>query len=53
VEIRIVGIEGKFIKSFCATPGKRLIIGNELKPGIYLAEIKQGNNTRLIKLIKN
>jgi len=53
VSLRIMDVLGRVIetKANIAETGN-LIFGNNLRPGAYLAEITQGTNRRVIKLIK-
>ena len=53
VQIIVYDVAGKPIKTFERSDIKQQIrFGEDLRPGIYLAEITQGNNRRTIKLVK-
>jgi len=45
-------IMGRVIKQIEKTDGQPIRFGEDLKTGIYMAEIRQGINRRTIKLIK-
>lgn len=49
--IKITNSIGQVVQYF-QTGNKNITIGKELKPGIYVVEIKQGENNQAIKLIK-
>lgn len=49
--IRITNSLGQVVKTL-KTGNKNIRLGEDLKPGIYMVEIKQGENSQTIKLIK-
>jgi Concanavalin A-like lectin/glucanases superfamily/Secretion system C-terminal sorting domain len=53
INIRITDIAGKLITQITNAPSnKEIKVGESFTPGIYLAEIKAGENRKIIKLIK-
>ena len=51
--VRIMDISGRVIKVFTeVSPGQTLEIGAEYRPGVYIAEVTQGDRRKQIKLIK-
>ena len=53
VSLKIMDVLGRVIETRVnITESNNLIFGNDLRPGAYLAEITQGTNRRVIKLIK-
>lgn len=52
VQVIVRNVNGQLVKKYINTPGQLLAIGNDWKAGVYFAEVKQGNENRVIKLIK-
>jgi hypothetical protein len=51
VNVRVFDILGRLVSTFKTTTGT-VMFGSDLKAGIYIAEIVQGNTRQTIKLIK-
>jgi hypothetical protein len=53
ISIRLIDVAGRVVEVRKNLSGNQTLrIGNNLKPGLYFAEIRQGNSTRQIKLLK-
>jgi len=53
ISVRIIDIAGRVMETKINISGSQALkFGNNLKPGLYVAEIRQGNETRQIKLLK-
>jgi len=53
ISVRLIDVAGRIIETRNNLSGGQLVrIGNNLKAGLYIAEIRQGNSTRQIKLLK-
>lgn len=53
VSVRVMDLSGKIVTvSNTLLKGSVIRIGNELKPGTYIAEIMQGTNRQVVKLVK-
>ena len=52
VSIRLLAISGKVIQKLTGTPGQIFRIGDGLLPGIYIAELSQGKEKVMVKLVK-
>jgi hypothetical protein len=52
VVVRILDVQGRFIKSVKVAPYQTVNIGSELKSGSYLLEVKQGNNVKTTRVMK-
>ena len=52
VTVTLFDFSGRKIKQFKTNPGQIITTGGELIPGIYIAEIIQGNDKKTVKLIK-
>jgi hypothetical protein len=52
VTVRIMDLTGKVMKSFKGTYDQLFHVGDELKPGMYIAEVIQGTQKAIVKLVK-
>ncbi|MES2774083.1 MAG: HYR domain-containing protein [Bacteroidota bacterium] len=52
VVVRLFDVAGRVIKVIKADVGQTVFLGRELMPGAYLAEITNGRNKKVLKLIK-
>jgi hypothetical protein len=53
IVVRLIDVAGRVLETRNNLSGSQVIkIGNNLKAGLYIAEIRQGNETRQIKLLK-
>ena len=52
VRVRIMDVQGRMIKSLIAIPYQTINIGNDLKPGVYMVELKQGNEVKTERVVK-
>lgn len=51
--IRVMDMSGNLLSAFTkVAKGNVINLGNELRPGNYLAEVIQGNNRQVVKLVK-
>ena len=52
ITLRVMDISGRLIERRNLTSGQSVGIGDNYRPGLYLAEVQQGNQRKLVKLIK-
>jgi hypothetical protein len=52
VMVRVLDLSGKVMKTFRGTPDQLFRVGDDLKPGMYIAEVMQGGQKTMVKLIK-
>ena len=53
ISVRLIDVAGRVMETRNDLSGSQVIrIGNNLKAGLYIAEIRQGNSTRQIKILK-
>lgn len=52
MHIKIIDATGKTVDKIKMLPFESFRFGNSLKPGIYFAEVSQGMNRQMIKLVK-
>jgi len=52
ITVRILDMQGRMYKTLTVTASSLISIGNDLKAGSYLMEVRQGNNVKTTKLLK-
>jgi hypothetical protein len=52
INARILDVQGRFIKSIIVAPYQTATIGSELKAGVYMVEVKQGNEVMTVRVVK-
>jgi hypothetical protein len=52
LDISVLDVEGRMIKSFKSAPYQTINIGNELKAGVYMVEVLQGNQKKVVRVVK-
>jgi hypothetical protein len=43
---------GKAVKYFTFAPKQTFAIGNDLKSGVYMIEVRQGKHVKTVKVVK-
>ena len=49
---RVFDIQGRLVKSFSFSTDKIFSFGDELKAGVYVVEVREGNNVKTLKVVK-
>jgi hypothetical protein len=52
VQVRMLDARGSILKTITINPSNTLRIGEELRPGVYMFEVRQGANVKVVKAIK-
>ena len=53
ISVRLIDVAGRVMETRNNLSGSQVVrMGNNLKAGLYIAEIRQGNSTRQIKILK-
>ena len=52
INIRVIDLAGRMVKQINAIKGNSARFGEDLKPGTYLLEVRQGNEKQVLKVIK-
>ena len=52
IEVNLLDMSGRLIEKINTTKDKTTRFGEELKPGVYMVEIRQGEQQKTIKVIK-
>jgi len=52
INVRILDVQGRFIKSMTIASHQTISIGSELKAGVYMLEVKQGVEVKTVRLVK-
>jgi archaellum component FlaG (FlaF/FlaG flagellin family) len=50
--VKVIDIQGRMMKSFQANTNQVIAIGNELKPGVYMVEVRLGEEVKTIRAVK-
>jgi len=50
--VKVIDIQGRMIKSFQANTNQVIAIGNELKPGVYMVEVRLGEEVKVVRAVK-
>ena len=52
ISVRILDVQGRFIRSINIEPNATINIGSELKAGAYFIEVKQGKSVKTTRVLK-
>ena len=52
VNVNIFDLQGRKIKSMTSTPNQNTVFGNDLKAGVYMIEVTQGNLVKTMRAVK-
>jgi hypothetical protein len=52
VDLRVLDAQGRVVEQRRVTSGATINLGENYRPGLYVAEVRQGNKTISVKLIK-
>jgi hypothetical protein len=53
IELRVVNANGRIVRIIPSVqPGQTILLGNEYRPGVYFLEMIQGNNRKMVRLMK-
>ncbi len=50
--IKVIDLQGRMMKSFTTNTNQVTAIGNELKSGVYMVEVRVGDEVRVIRAVK-
>ncbi|MBS1741980.1 MAG: T9SS type A sorting domain-containing protein [Bacteroidetes bacterium] len=52
IQVRILDMQGRVVKHFSTRPHELVVVGNELKAGAYLVEVRQGIELKTTKVVR-
>ena len=52
INVSVLDVQGRFIKSIVIAPYQTSTIGSELKAGVYMLEVKQGEVVKTVRVVK-
>jgi hypothetical protein len=52
VVVKVIDLQGRLIGSMITPPNQNLVFGNELAPGMYQVEVKQGATVKTMRVVK-
>jgi hypothetical protein len=50
--VKIIDMQGRLMKSFECNANKVTALGNELKPGVYMVEVRMGNEVKTVRAVR-
>jgi hypothetical protein len=50
--IKVIDLQGRLIKSFECIANQPTAIGNELKPGVYMVEVRMGDEVKTVRAVR-
>jgi hypothetical protein len=52
IALRILDIQGRIIKTISFNSNETIAFGNDLKSGVYMVEVREGNVVKTVRVIK-
>jgi hypothetical protein len=52
VVVNVIDLQGRLVVSMITPPNQNLVVGNDLVPGIYQVEVKQGATVKTMRVVK-
>ena len=50
--VKVIDLQGRLIKSFECIANRPTAIGNELKPGVYMVEVRMGDEVKTVRAVR-
>jgi hypothetical protein len=50
--VKVIDLQGRLIKSFECIANQPTAIGNELKPGVYMVEVRMGDEVKTVRAVR-
>jgi hypothetical protein len=50
--VKVIDLQGRLIKSFECNANQLTALGNELKPGVYMVEVRMGNEVKTVRAVR-
>jgi len=50
--VKVIDLQGRLIKSFECNANQPTAIGNELKPGVYMVEVRMGDEVKTVRAVR-
>ena len=50
--VKVIDLQGRLIKSFECNANQVTALGNELKPGVYMVEVRIGNEVKTLRAVR-
>jgi hypothetical protein len=52
IHTRLLDLQGRVMKTILINPNENISLGAELKPGVYMLEVLQGEEKRVVRVVK-
>jgi hypothetical protein len=49
---KVIDLQGRLIKSFECNANQVTALGNELKPGVYMVEVRMGDEVKTVRAVR-
>jgi hypothetical protein len=50
--VNIIDLQGRLVGTILTPPNQNLVFGNDLVPGMYQVEVKQGATVKAMRVVK-
>jgi hypothetical protein len=50
--VKVIDLQGRLMKSFECNANQVTALGNELKPGVYMVEVRIGNEVKTVRAVR-
>jgi uncharacterized protein (TIGR02145 family) len=50
--VKVIDLQGRLMKSFECNANQVTALGNELKPGVYMVEVRMGNEVKTVRAVR-
>ena len=52
VSVKVLDVQGRLIKTMQINPNEKITLGSELKSGVYMLEVNDGSNRKVVRVVK-
>ena len=52
IQVKITDVQGRLIRSFVVAPNQTIAFGNDLKAGVYMVEVREGEKIKTVRVVK-
>ena len=52
INVRVLDVQGRLMKNISINPNETILLGSDFKPGVYMLEVKQGEEKKVVRVVK-
>ena len=52
INVRVLDVQGRLIKMIKINPNETISLGSDFKPGVYMLEVLQGTEKKVVRVVK-